>query len=349
MRKKRVFAIVVVVLLLMVIGGCSNKKEETAVVPETTTNEVEVEEMAETAYPAEVKNAEEFTETNENLKYQGTDLSYDYEYDGYVFSRFKDFLTVSKVGEESESALIPGYNFVLTDNTLWFATRPDRKVAVTNFRTLDLSQDFELNDAVVYKSYDLYDVENIGAYPIFEYDDLFDVEGKTLICGYEIPYTVLLDGERIWAIENGETKDYWYMPFEIKQIAYTNIKSKDDDVLRVTYLSDTNVIGVLEFSEYGINNTVIDSGSEPKELLYRNGNTIVYTQDCWAVYKKDGKTIASDGGLVCDMDSLPYDGMGFGDSWGIGRGSKDSAAIFIRVDDADSDLSDEELIQKYVK
>lgn len=348
MRKKRVFATILMVCMLLVVGGCT-KKEETAVVPETTTNEVEVEEMAETAYPVEVKNAEEFTETNENLRYQGTDLSYDYEYDGYKFSRFKDFLAVSKVGEGSESALISGYNFVLTDNCIWFATEPERMVAVTNFRTLDLSQDFELDDAVVYKSYDLFDVEDVALYPIFEYDDLFDIEGKTLICGFEIPYTVLLDGKDIWAIENGDTKDFWSMPFEIKQMAYTNIKSKDDDVLRVTYLSDTNVIGVLEFSKYGINNTVIDSGSEPKELLYRNGDTIVYTQDCWAVYKKDGKTIASDGGLVCDMDSLPYEGMGFGDSWGIGRGSKDSAAIFIRVDDADSDLSDEELIQKYVK
>lgn len=345
--RKRVFATILMVCMLLVVGGCT-KKEETAVVPETTTNEVDVEEMAETVYPVEVENAEEFTETDENLRYKGKDLSYDYEYDGYVFSRFEDFLSVSKVGEESESALIPGYNFVLTDNSIWFATCPDRKVAATNFRTLDLSQDFELKDAVVYRSYDLYD-QDVASYPIFEYDDLFDVEGKTLICGYEIPYTVLLDGERIWALENGETKDYWYMPFKIKQMAYTNSKSKDDDVLRVTYLSDTNVVGVLEFSEYGINNNVIDSGSEPKELIHRNGDTIVYTQDCWAVYKKDGKTVASDGGLVCEMDSLPYEGMGFGDSWGIGRGSEDSAAIFIRVDEQDSDLSDEELIKKYVK
>ena len=167
-----------------------------------------------------------------------------------------------------------------------------------------------------------------------------------MICGYEIPYTVLLDGNEIFAIENGDEIDNEKMPFKIKQMAYTN--KNYDDVLRVTYLSDTNVIGVLEFSEYGIYNNIIDSSENHKELLYRDGDTIVYTQGCWAVYKKDGKTIASDGGLVCDMDSLPYKGMDFGDSYGIGKGSADSAAIFIRVDIKDYDLSDEELIQKYV-
>lgn len=347
MRKRLFATLMMVVCMLFVIGGCT-KREETAVVPETTTNEVDMEEMAETVYPVEVENAEEFTETDENLRYKGKDLSYDYEYDGYMFSRFEDFLSVSKVGEESESALIPGYNFVLTDNSIWFATCPDRKVAATNFRTLDLSQDFELKDAVVYRSYDLYD-QDVASYPIFEYDDLFDVEGKTLICGYEIPYTVLLDGERIWALENGETKDYWYMPFKIKQMAYTNSKSKDDDVLRVTYLSDTNVVGVLEFSEYGINNNVIDSDSEPKELYVEKEDEVVYTQDRWAVYKKNGKTIASDGGLVCDMDSLQYNETGIGDNWGIGRGSKDSAIIFIPIDMADRDKSTEELVQKYAR
>ena len=340
--RKKIFTIVLVVLLMM-IGGCS--KKEAAVVHETAVDESNTEFIA-TAHPVEVNSEKEFIETGENLSYQGEDLSYNYIYEDYIFARFKDFLSVRKTGQENESVIISGNKFVLSENNMiWYVTELERKIASISIEKLDFTKDFAEEDAVIGKSYDLYD-EDVGEYPVFKYDDFLEVKGKTLICGYEIPYTVLLDGNEIFAIENGDEIDNEKMPFKIKQMAYTN--KNYDDVLRVTYLSDTNVIGVLEFSEYGIYNNIIDSSENHKELLYRDGDTIVYTQGCWAVYKKDGKTIASDGGLVCDMDSLPYKGMDFGDSYGIGKGSADSAAIFIRVDIKDYDLSDEELIQKYV-
>lgn len=345
--------LVLAFMLLVVITGCSKKEASTesteSTVPMESTEYVEYDENVQ---PVEVVSEEDFTSTEETLKYKGTDLAYDYEYNGYLFSRFDDFLSVSKIGNRHDSALISGYNFVLTEDKIWFVTSPERKIASVNFETLDLTKDFEVEkDAVIGNNYDLYGVKNVETYPYFKYNLNFDVEGKTLICGYEIPYTVLIDGQDILSFNNGIEEDHLEMTSSITQMAYTNscLDSESDEVLKITYMTDDNTVGVLEFSESGIFNHIIDSSSSPKKLLSVTEDGFVHTQGDWAIYEKDGTTIASDGNFVYNLDELPYNLTYVGDSCGIAKGVADSAFVITYIDYDDQDKPVEELVEKYIK
>ena len=280
-----------------------------------------------------------FLDTPENLTYQ--EKTTEYTASGYIFTRFDNFLSVSRVdneGKESCSQIISGSHFVATKSTIWYIS-DKREISSFEFSQFDFTSDDsfdnrESNLTTRYRNSDLssFKANEIGS-NFYKYDRYVDVvgpvafttDGNTVV--FEDNYVSVYSENRTMA---NNIVDVEAFPFSFREIGFM-----DDDYYTgectYSFVLESNTVGIITISPMGtIMYDVYDEGDAVRHLIADDeDDDVVFVMDNgYLLYTEDGHIKASNGEFHFFMQDMDIKQQLSGDTIGVGPGFSDCCILY---------------------
>lgn len=272
----------------------------------------------------------------ENLPYTGN--KYDdniYYYLDFRFERYDSFVSVSKEGYVKD-IIVPGTDFVLTDDCLWFID-DCRKISKFAYQKASYK---ETNETQTYK-------KNTTTYNKADTDQKFDAEYTTYeeavkvdkSVGFYIPgQTVFFQENVVGIYKKGSTVDTKFFPFSFKEVGILNVNCDEiEDEYVFQFILQNNTVGQIDISSKGIKDyriiaeDPISSSTTHKRTLFKktekNKVDRVNLTNGYMLYYEDFNLIGSDGKIHFKMDDLPWKAGWSGDCYGPYKGIMDCSIM----------------------
>lgn len=320
---KKIIALLTVATIAFSACGTTTiaASDTTTTVTETSDNDNTV-----LLWPKEVTE-DTFLEYSENIT--GVE-----RFDGYTIKR--NLAGIEIAPENKGEQIIAGSNFVLTSENIWFINT-ERKIASFNFKDFSYFEHCQ-NKPYDYLKSDQYKVFGSADLPeAFErsinewahYYEYVDFNGP--VAFVENNGTLIFTENSILFEYKQKSSNKINFPFSFKEVGYLGHDTHTCENI-YAFLSDTNTIGTITVkSDNTLDCNIIAEGADSERSIFHPSSTTrIATNNGYVIYYESGVLKGSNGQVHFDFDSLEYEKMLIGDTYGVGKGFEDCCFIELK-------------------